>query len=172
MCVHICALCMCICVYLLFAYVCICEYTLLYLFISIPYSFYTIAIVIDLYFCTGLSNLSVTITTNVTDGIICLNKSVQLTCHANIINIATYNWTSTKFTHAEEAASITIIATEDPVGYTCTVTDTDGDTGYSSVNISSNGKLMASTNISMLRLLDMLRLIFIYLCILYRGYRV
>ena len=154
------------------AYVSIPYFTFLLIVISIPYSFYTIAIVIDLCFCTGLSNLSVTITTNVTDGIICLNKSVQLTCHANVVNIATYNWTSTKFTHAEEAASITIIATDDPVGYTCTVTDTNGDTGYSSVNISSNGKLMASTNISMLRLLDMLILIFIYLCILYRGYRV
>ena len=99
-------------------------------------------------FCTELSsngNLSVTITSNVTDGIICCNKAVQLTCHANDVNITAYKWTSSAFKEVKVTASITIIATDDPVGYTCTVTDSNGDNGYSSVNISSNGKLMAFT---------------------------
>lgn len=98
----------------------------------------------SLYTVPSTSNdLSVTITSNITNGIICYNKSIELTCRANDANISTYKWTSTTFKQAQETASITVIATADPVQYTCMVTDTDGNIGYSSVNISSNGELLA-----------------------------
>ena len=98
------------------------------------------------FFSTALPyNISVTITSNITDGIICYsNQSVELSCHANSINVIQYKWTSTKFKHPEETANITIVATDDPVKYTCTVSDANNDTGYSSINISTNGKLEAS----------------------------
>ena len=85
-----------------------------------------------------------TITSNITNGIICYNKSIELTCHANGVNITIYKWTSTTFKQAQETASVTVMATADPVQYICMVTDTNGNNGYSSVNISSNGKVLAS----------------------------
>ena len=89
------------------------------------------------------NDLSVTITSNITDGIICYNKSIELACHANdAVNVTTYKWTSTTFKQAQETASITVLATDDPVQYTCTVTDANGKSSYSSINISSNGELL------------------------------
>ena len=82
-----------------------------------------------------------TITSNITDSI-CYNQSIVLTCNTNDINVTTYKWISTKSNQSEETTSITVIATDDPVEYTCIVSDSNGDiSGYSSVNISSNGKL-------------------------------
>ena len=89
------------------------------------------------------NNLSVAITSNATDGIICYNKSIELTCHANGVNVTTYKWTSTEFRQIADTASITVMATDDPVQYTCTVTDVNGNNGNSSVNISSNGEFTA-----------------------------
>ena len=91
------------------------------------------------------NDVSVMITSNITDGIICYNKSIQLSCHANDANITTYKWTSPTFKQAQQTASITVIATADPVQYTCIVTDTRGNSGYSSVNISSNGEFYLPT---------------------------
>ena len=79
-----------------------------------------------------------------TDGICYYNPSVELICHTNTINVVENNWTSTKFKHPEETANITVVATDDPVKYTCTVTDTNNDNGYSSISISISGKLKAS----------------------------
>lgn len=84
-----------------------------------------------------------TITSNVTDGTICYNQPVELTCHASGVDVTEYKWISTKFKQAEMTASITVMATDDSVEYICIVTDTDRQHGYSSVNISSNGKLIA-----------------------------
>ena len=66
---------------------------------------------------------------------------MQLTCHAYSVNVNQYNWTSTLFKQAIETVSITVVATHDPVEYKCVVTDINGDSGYSSINISSNGEL-------------------------------
>ena len=82
----------------------------------------------------------VTITSNITNGVICYNQSIELICHTNGVNVTTYKWTSTKFKQAEETASITVTATDEPVEYYCTVTDANGKNGYSSVSISSNGE--------------------------------
>ena len=89
------------------------------------------------------NDLSATITSNVTDGIVCYNKSIELNCHANdTVNVTTYKWISSTFKQPQETASITVMATDDPVQYTCTVTDANGNIGYSSINISSNGELL------------------------------
>lgn len=85
-----------------------------------------------------------TITSNITDGNICYSQSIQLTCHAYGINVTQYKWTSTKFKQAMETASITVVATQDPVEYNCMVTNINGESGYSSVNISSNGEHIRS----------------------------
>ena len=45
------------------------------------------------------------------------------------------------FKQAMETASIIVVATHDPVEYNCMVTDINGESGYSSVNICSNGEL-------------------------------
>lgn len=82
----------------------------------------------------------VTIISNITNGVICYNQSIELTCHTNGTNVTTYKWTSIKFKQAEETVSITVTATDDPVEYRCTVTDVNGKNGYSSVSISSNGE--------------------------------
>ena len=79
-----------------------------------------------------------------TDGICYHNQSIELICHANIINVIDYKWTSSIFKHPEETANITVVATDDPIKYTCTVTDTNNDNGCSSISISINGKLKAS----------------------------
>ena len=81
-----------------------------------------------------------TITSNATDGIACYNQSIELTCEAKGVNVTSYKWTSTMFKVAKVTASVTVVATHDLVEYTCTVTDTKGESGYSSVKISSNGK--------------------------------
>lgn len=87
-------------------------------------------------------NISVTITSNVTNGIVCFNHSVELTCHANgRVNVTAYKWISTKSNQTETTSSIIVKATIDPVLYTCIVTGTKGENGYSSLNISSNGEL-------------------------------
>ena len=92
-------------------------------------------------FYIALSN-PVTITSNVTlhDGVICYNQPIELTCHASGINVTMYKWTSSKFSNLENSASITVIAKEDSVQYTCTVSDSNGDCGYFHVNVSSSGK--------------------------------
>ena len=98
-----------------------------------------------IYFCFSFtvlfSNIPVTIVSNVTNGTVCYNQSIQLTCHANGTVVTHYNWTSTVFKQAMETASITVVATHDPVEYKCMVTYINGESGYSSVNISSNGEL-------------------------------
>lgn len=81
-----------------------------------------------------------TITSNVTD-VICYNQSVELTCCASGVNVMERKWISAKLKEPERTASIIVTATDNPVEYTCMVTDTNNDSGYSSVNISSNGKL-------------------------------
>ena len=100
------------------------------------------------HFCfssTALSyNITVTITSNVTDGICSYNQPVELICHTNTVKVIEYKWTSTKFKHPEETANITVVATDDLVKYTCTVIDINNDTGCSSINISINRKLKAS----------------------------
>ena len=99
-----------------------------------------------IYFCFSFTalfnNIPVTIVSNVTNGTVCYNQSIQLTCHANGTVVTHYNWTSTVFKQALETASITVVATHDPVEYKCMVTDINGESGYSSVNISSNGELI------------------------------
>ena len=87
------------------------------------------------------NNVPVTIVSNVTNGTVCYNQSIQLTCHANGTVVTHYNWTSTVFKQAIETASITVVATHDPIEYNCMVTDINDESGYSSVNISSNGEL-------------------------------
>ena len=79
-----------------------------------------------------------------TNGICYYNPTVELVCHANTINVVEYKWTSAKFKHPEETANITVVATDDLVKYTCTVTDTNNNTGCSSISISINSKLKAS----------------------------
>ena len=100
----------------------------------------------DLYSSPAVlsNNLPVMITSNITDhdGTICYNQSMQLTCHAYSVNITQCRWTSTMFEQAKETASITVVATHDPIEYKCTVTGTDGESGYSSVNVSSNGEFL------------------------------
>ena len=95
------------------------------------------------------NNLPVMITSNITDhdGTICYNQSIQLTCRAYSVNITQYRWTSTTFEQAKETASITVVATHDPVEYKCTVTDANGESGYSSVNVSSNGEFLMACRI-------------------------
>ena len=83
-----------------------------------------------------------TITSNATDGVACHNQSIELTCQAKGVNVTSYKWTSTTFKQAEVTASIIVMAKDDPVEYTCTVTDTNGESGHSSVIISSNGELI------------------------------
>ena len=96
--------------------------------------------IISAFLCafTALSNnVLVTIKSN---GTVCYKQSVQLTCHAYGINVTQYKWTSTTFEQAKETASIMVVATHDPVEYKCTVTGTNGESGYSSVTVSSNGE--------------------------------
>ena len=85
-----------------------------------------------------------TITSNVTlhDGIVCYNQSIELTCHADGINVTMFKWMSSdKSIQSEHSTNITVIATNSLVEYTCTVSDINGNHGYSSVDILSNGKL-------------------------------
>ena len=102
----------------------------------------------DFVFSSVSSNdIPVTITTNETDGIICLNHSIKLTCH--VINgttntTYTYKWTSSNYESEEINNIITVTATNNPVLYICLVSDGSGNSGYSNINISSNGKLMSS----------------------------
>ena len=106
---------------------------------------------IDIYFPSAAlsNNLPVMITFNITDhdGKICYNQSLQLTCHANTINVTQYSWISTTFEQAKDTASITVVATHDPVEYKCVVTGTNGESGYSSVNVSSNGEFLVACRI-------------------------
>ena len=91
------------------------------------------------------SGFPVTITSNVTlHGIICCNQSIELTCHADDINVTTYKWTASigKSIQSEYSINITVLATDELVEYTCTVTDISDNYGYSSVYILSNGKLV------------------------------
>ena len=94
-----------------------------------------------------------TITPNVSlhDGGICYNQSIELTCHASDIRVTTYKWTSSKSNQSEETTSITVTATDDPVEYTCTANDSKGNSGHSSVNISSDGKRLIDCGIKYLR---------------------
>ena len=78
---------------------------------------------------------------NITDKIIHNNQPIQLTCHTdNNIENAMYSWTSIKFTQPQVTASITVVATNDLIQYTCTVSGTNAEDGYSSIYISATGK--------------------------------
>ena len=99
-----------------------------------------------LYLQTAASSelILVTISSNVNNGTTCYNQSVELTCHSNLTteNVK-YTWTSScdNFNQSDHSTTITAIATSDPVKYTCTVNSSNGNHGYSTVYISSNGKL-------------------------------
>ena len=80
-----------------------------------------------------------TITSDVHDGIICYNHLIRLTCHAYGTHVTQYKWTSTASKQAR-TASIIVLATHDPIEYKCMVTGINSESGYSSVNISSNGE--------------------------------
>ena len=105
-----------------------------------------IEINVDLYSSTEPihNNVPVIITSNTTDGIACYNQSIELTCQAKGVNVTSYRWTSPTFKQAEVNTSIIVVATHDLVEYTCTVTDANGESGYSSVKVSSNGELICS----------------------------
>ena len=94
------------------------------------------------FYAVGSSELiAVTITSDVDNGTMCRNQPV---CHTNITTEdVMYTWTSScgNFNQSEHSSIITVIATSDPVKYTCIVNSSSGNHGYSSVHISSDGKL-------------------------------
>ena len=87
-----------------------------------------------------------TISSNVDNRTICYNQSVELTCHTDLTTEdVVYTWTSScdNFNQSEQSITITVIATTNPVKYTCTVNSSSGNHGYSTMYISSNGKLLS-----------------------------
>ena len=101
--------------------------------------------ILHLYVVGSSELIAVTITSDVDNGTIrCRNQPVEHTCHTNITNEdVRHTWTSScgNFNQSEYSSIITVIATSDPVRYTCMVNSSSGNHGYSSVHISSDGKL-------------------------------
>ena len=85
-------------------------------------------------------SLPVRITSNVTDKMVCCKQSIELTCHADGVDMTEYKWTYTKLNQAKETATIIAIATNNPVEYTCQIIGSDGENGKSSIIIFSNGE--------------------------------
>ena len=100
----------------------------------------------DLYSSTEPihNNVPVTITSNVTDGIACYMQSINLTCQAKGVKVTNYAWKCSTFKIADTTTSLIVEAKHDLVEYTCIVTDANGESGYSSVKVSSNGELICS----------------------------
>ena len=102
------------------------------------------------------------ITSDVDNGTIYHNQPVELTCHTNdTIEDVMYTWTFScgNFNQSEHSSIITVIATGDPVKYTCIVNSSSGNHGYSSVHISSDGKLYTARAVRIITYVFILMLI-------------
>ena len=75
--------------------------------------------------------------------VVCYNQSIELTCHANSINMVAYKWISTKLKQPKETATIIVIATDNPVEYICEIIANSGEKGSSNISISSNGEVIS-----------------------------
>ena len=69
---------------------------------------------------------------------VCVNTTITLTCNAP--NATNFKWTTTgDYSGVTDNDTIVVIATPKAIQYTCTVTDSKGTTGTSSVTVASNG---------------------------------
>ena len=89
--------------------------------------------------------MSITYNVTLHGGTLCYKQAIELACYADSVNATVYKWTSTSGSNQSEySANITVIATDHLVEYTCMVTDSNGNHGYSSVSVQSDGKPIKS----------------------------
>ena len=80
-----------------------------------------------------------TITTNTTAHLICVNQSVELTCHSDVTSDPVYQWKSSMKQLNWTSSDIVVTASGSVVSYTCTVSSGDCE-GNDTISIVSNGE--------------------------------
>ena len=84
-------------------------------------------------------HIAVTITTNITAHLICVNQSIELTCHSDVTSDPVYQWRSSVEQLNWTSSDIVVTASGSVVSYTCTVRSGDRE-GSDTVSIVSNGE--------------------------------